>query len=275
MNILLSCALTLLFITSNNASYAAPHYTDFSGNRLQGNKPNMNNGVRFNPNRNRLGDDISGYGYRNIFNNRILPNKSGVGRFDPISKYSISDEPAFIPKPAFRINQSNDDASGLGYRGAFRKGNKLHDSVHCINNSFKQIDGKNFACKNNKWLGPLGGDGVFIQGVNERSGVIIGDNHFIGKNIKAENTFGGQEGEAFNPTSKYSISDEPAFIPKPDINKDSALGPDVVTTLEHGPGVINQPEGVPLRFINGEWVEPLANVDLQNTTEGSGKLPNY
>ena len=68
---------------------------------------------------------------------------------------------------------------------------------------------------------------------------------------KSTPKFGGQEGEAFNPTSKYSIYDEPAFVPKPD----SALGPDVVTTLEHGPGIANQPKGVPLRFINGKWVE--------------------
>ena len=64
--------------------------------------------------------------------------------------------------------------------------------------------------------------------------------------------------------------------------KDGALGPDVVTTLEHGPvnvndndsritfpddlgppgivsgtgaGALQQPKGVPLKFINGEWVE--------------------
>ena len=80
---------------------------------------------------------------------------------------------------------------------------------------------------------------------------------------KSTPKFGGQEGEAFNPTSKYSIYDEPAFVPKPD----SALGPDVVTTLEHGPGIANQPKGVQLEFINGKWVEPLANVDLQNVID--------
>ena len=30
----------------------------------------------------------------------------------------------------------------------------------------------------NNWLGPLGGDGVFVRGADEKSGVIIGDNHF-------------------------------------------------------------------------------------------------
>ena len=183
ITILLSSVLTLLLITGNNVSYAAPHYSDYGGKKFQGNKPNMNSGGRFMPKRNRLGDDISGYGYKNILKKgnvfrgdvRMLPNRnSGGGRFNPTSKYSISDEPAFIPKPN---------------RGKF------------------------------------------------------------------------------NPTSKYSISDEPAFIPKPD----GALGPDVVTTLEHGPGVVNdndsrigsttgvhgvqQPKSVPLKFINGEWVE--------------------
>ena len=247
ITILLSSVLTLLLITSSNASAAA--YIKFDG--IQAQQPNMNSGGRFMPKRNRLGDDISGYGYRNILkkgnvfkgNVRMLPNRNSGERFNPISKYSISDEPAFMPKPT-----------------------KMHDSIHCVSNSARQIDGKDFVCKNNKWLGPLGGDGVFSRGVNERSGVIIGDNHFrkeqvgfrestgnILWNTAPSGSLGGQEGEAFNPTSKYSISDEPAFIPKPDSAGKAALGPDVVTTLEHGPGISNQTKGVQLKFINGEW----------------------
>ena len=107
IKILLSSVLTLLLITSNNA-YAAPHYSDYSGKPgFKAKQPNMNSGGRFMPKRNRLGDDISGYGYKNILkkgnvfrgNVRILPNRNSGGRFNPISKYSISDEPSFMPKP--------------------------------------------------------------------------------------------------------------------------------------------------------------------------------
>ena len=292
IKILLSSALTLLLFTSNNASAAV--YAKYDG--IQAQQPNINTfkgqvrkgNVRKGNINAFKGQARKGNAFKR--NVRILPNRIGGpvdgGRFNPISKYSISDEPAFIPKPAFRINQSNDDASGLGFRNSLEHGPGLHDSVHCINNSIKQIDGKNFACKNNNWLGPLGGDGVFSRGVNERSSVIIGDNHFknrviiddnnfIGENGKVEliNSFGGQEGEAFNPTSKYSISDEPAFVPKPD----GALGPDVVTTFDQktnqvwtngnatsinapAPGIVNdsnsgmlQKQQQTLKFIDGEW----------------------
>ena len=42
IKILLSSALTLLLITGNHSSYAAPHYTDFNGGKFQGKKPSTN-----------------------------------------------------------------------------------------------------------------------------------------------------------------------------------------------------------------------------------------
>ena len=42
ITILLSSVFTLLLITSNNASYAAPHITDFGISKFQGKNPNMN-----------------------------------------------------------------------------------------------------------------------------------------------------------------------------------------------------------------------------------------
>jgi len=57
ITILLSSALTLLLITSSNASAAA--YIKFDG--IQAQQPNMNSGGRFMPKRNRLGDDITSY----------------------------------------------------------------------------------------------------------------------------------------------------------------------------------------------------------------------
>ena len=85
ITILLSSVLTLLLITSNNASYAAPHITDFG---FQGKKPNMN---AF-KGQVRKGNVFKG-------NVRILQGDSSGGIFNPISKYSISDEPSFFPKP--------------------------------------------------------------------------------------------------------------------------------------------------------------------------------
>lgn len=179
----------------------------------------MNSGGRVMPKPNRLGDDISGYGFKNTLkkgdvlngNVRILPHRNNSeGRFNPTSKYSISDEPAFIPKPnrgsytdSGRVEVEN-SRQNWGYRV-----NERGDSNKDV--GWWTVDGANFRSK-----------------------------------------LGGQEGEALDPTSKYSISDEPAFVPKPD----SALGPDVVTTLEHGPGVASQPKGVLLKFINGEWIDP-------------------
>jgi hypothetical protein len=88
ITILLSSVLTLLLITSNNTSYAfaiiqpvfaeQPNKNVFKGKLRKG----------------------------NIFkgNVRILPNRNSGGRFNPISKYSISDEPSFIPKPNYGSN---------------------------------------------------------------------------------------------------------------------------------------------------------------------------
>jgi len=121
-----------------------------------------------------------------------------------------------------------------------------------------------------------------------------------------DGVLGGQEGEAFsleincidgeckNKDHKYIGENGKAGIFVQDVGpegkdgfivqtgKDGALGPDVVTTLEHGPvnvndndsritfpddlgppgivsgtgaGALQQPKGVPLKFINGEWVE--------------------
>ena len=169
ITILLSSVLTLLLITSNNASYAAPHITDFG---FQGKKPNMN---AF-KGQVRKGNVFKG-------NVRILQGDSSGGIFNPISKYSISDEPSFFPKPN---------------RGKF------------------------------------------------------------------------------NPISKYSISDEPSFIPKPDaVGQAGFIGENRKVGLSVGPigkdgftkdiyyftdGSSNtvSPKGVPLKFIEGEWVEPLA-----------------
>jgi hypothetical protein len=253
ITILLSSVLTLLLITGNNVSYAAPHYSDYGGKKFQGNKPNMNSGGRFMPKRNRLGDDISGYGYKNILKKgnvfrgdvRMLPNRnSGGGRFNPTSKYSISDEPAFIPKPN---------------RGKFNPTSK-----YSISDEPAFIPKPDAVGKAGFIVGPIHRPGSVGYNCKDAAGNNASNGNCIDKSTPK---FGGQEGEAFNPTSKYSISDEPAFVPKPD----GALGPDVVTTLEHGPGVVNdndsrigsttgvhgvqQPKSVPLKFINGEWVE--------------------
>ena len=110
--------------------------------------------------------------------------------------------------PALFKGNPNKDVGGWTIDPNLFKGNPNHNSVNCVNKSTLQIDGKNFACKNNKWLGPLGGDGVFSQGVSEKSGVIIGDNHFIGMDEAGLRTTGQESAKS-----------------------------------------------VPLKFINGEWVE--------------------
>ncbi len=215
ITILLSSVLTLLLITSNNASYAAPHITDFG---FQGKKPNMN---AF-KGQVRKGNVFKG-------NVRILQGDSSGGIFNPISKYSISDEPSFFPKPN---------------RGKFNPISKYSIS-----------DEPSFFPKPNR--------GKF----NPISKYSISDEpSFFPKPNRGK----------FNPISKYSISDEPSFIPKPDaVGQAGFIGENRKVGLSVGPigkdgftkdiyyftdGSSNtvSPKGVPLKFIEGEWVEPLA-----------------
>ncbi|MCS5586691.1 MAG: hypothetical protein NZ702_04215 [Gammaproteobacteria bacterium] len=249
IKILLSSVLTLLLFTGNNA-YAAPHYTDFGG-KFQDKKPNMHSGGRFMPKRNRLGDDISGYGYKNILkkgnvsrgNVRVLPNRG-----------SYTDSGRITYRPGKN-----------GFIGQTGKAGFLNEATLYQNgkDSFIGENGKD------SFIGETGKAGFIGQariGQTDENCIVGGTMCSARKSgAKTQIKFGGQEGEAFNPTSKYSISDEPAFIPKPD----GSLGPDVVTTLEHGPGLrdsydtdhgggahgVQQPKGVPLQFIDGEWVE--------------------
>jgi len=53
-------------------------------------------------------------------------------------------------------------------------------SIGCDNLEIRLINDERYVCSNNEWLGPLGGDGVFSNGsdIDDKSGVIIGDNHF-------------------------------------------------------------------------------------------------
>jgi len=232
IKILLSSVLTLLLITSNNA-YAAPHYSDYSGKPgFKAKQPNMNSGGRFMPKRNRLGDDISGYGYKNILkkgnvfrgNVRMLPNRNSGGVFSSNPFQAISEDQAIMTRP-YRLGE--DVGSGTPLKGG---------------SSSWRDSGK-----------------VEVENSRQNWGYRVNERKFIGEDGK----------EVF---------------PKVE------LGPDVVTTLEHGPGVVNdndsritfpddlgppgivydndsrigstggvngvqQPKSVPLKFINGEWVE--------------------
>ena len=308
ITILLSSALTLLLITSNNASYAY----ELKNVQFQGNKPNMNSGGRFMPKRNRLGDDLTGFGYKNILkkgnvfrgfsdgvddfrgNVRILPNRnSGGGRFNPISKYSISDEPAFIPKP-----------DAVGKAGFIGQAGIIDGTSNTVSPKGVQLE-----FINGKWVerdrstGATRRRGDVVYDENGKDGFIVQADEvgFIGTAGK-DGVLGGQEGEAFsleincidgeckNKDHKYIGENGKAGIFVQDVGpegkdgfivqtgKDGALGPDVVTTLEHGPGLhdsydtgtevtvvdaLQQPKGVPLKFINGEWVEDLIKMEAE------------
>jgi hypothetical protein len=59
-------------------------------------------------------------------------------------------------------------------------------SIGCDNLEIRLINDERYVCSNNEWLGPLGGDGVFSNGsdIDDKSGVIIGDNHFKNQRTK-------------------------------------------------------------------------------------------
>ena len=71
-------------------------------------------------------------------------------------------------------------------------------------------------------------------------------------NAAPDGSFGGQEGEAFNPTSKYSISDGAVITPKPNSNN---VGLDTGPIYIPGDTFIpdRDQKGVQLKFIDGEW----------------------
>ena len=135
-----------------------------------------------------------------------------------------------MPKP----NRLGDDISGYGYKNILKKGNVFKGNVRISPNRGSYTDSGRITYKPDK-------DGFIVQ---TGGGIVGSKGQCLGIECKVPPTF--------DPISKYSISDELAFVPKPD----GALGPDVVTTLEHGPGIASQPKGVLLKFINGEWVDP-------------------
>ena len=226
IKILLSSVLTLLLITGNNASAAA--FIKYDG--IQAQQPNMNSGGRFMPKRNRLGDDISGYGYKNILKKGnvfkgdviMLPNRNSGGR--------LHNNGAFLP----------------WHRGV----NKLH--------------------------GNSSGDPLPVRVGKEKNALIPNPTVTLKGMVQMPQE--SQIGETGKNRAHMDLENEEVF-PKVE------LGPDVVTTfdqktnqvwtngnatsvnqqghiaaaetvgeaLEHGPGIANQPKGVPLKFINGEW----------------------
>jgi len=212
ITILLSSALTLLLITSNNASAAFA-----ISNAVFADQPNKNSNAGVNPKRNRLGDDISGYGYKNmlkkgnVFKGNVrMPSSSNRSVGFDIGP--VASDQAIMTRP-YRLGE--DVGNGIPLKGgssSWKDSGKVEVEnsrqnwgyrVNEKGDSNKDIgwwtlDGSNLKGtleNNNKWLGPLGGDGVFVRGANEKSGVIIGDNHFIGEaGFIGENGFIGTAG---------------------------------------------------------------------------------
>lgn len=218
IKILLSSVLTLLLITSNNA-YAAPHYSDYSGKPgFKAKQPNMNSGGRFMPKRNRLGDDISGYGYKNILkkgnvfrgfsdgvddfrgNVRMLPNRNSGGVFSSNPFQAISEDQAIMTRP-YRLGE--DVGSGTPLK---RGSSSWRDSGKVEVGNSRQNWG--YRVNERKFIGEDGRDGFIVQ-ADEVS--------FIGETGKA------------------------GFIGQADIID--------------GTSNTVSPKGVQLEFINGKWVE--------------------
>jgi hypothetical protein len=191
ITILLSSVLTLLLITSNNASYAfaivqpvfaeQPNKNVFKGQLRKG----------------------------NVFkgNVRMLPNRnSGGGRFDPISTKSRPwwVKPNPVRKAGFVIGPVGKDGFLEGQEGEAFSGD-----IWCIDGECKDKDHK-----------------------------------YIGEN--------GKVGLSVGPIGKDGFTK------------------DIYYFTDGGSNTVS-PKGVPLKFIEGEWVEPLANVDLQNITEGNSE----
>lgn len=266
ITILLSSALTLLLITSNNA-YAAPHYSDFSGRTGLQDKNILNQGQI------RKGEVFKG--------SIMMPsniNSGGIPSFNPFQ--AIAEDQAIMTRP-YRLGEDVGNGTPLK-----RGSSSWIDSGKVEVENSRQNWG--YRVNERKFIGENGKDGLHNNGafreresgfLNEATLYQNGKDRFIGetgkdgilgqangyncKDVsgncldKSTPKFGGQEGEAFNPTSKYSISDEPAFIPKPD----GALGPDVVTTLEHGPGISGD-----LRNSNTGTIDPISKEEKPRTS---------
>ena len=106
-----------------------------------------------------------------IGDNYFKDDELELGIRGPISKEISNEEKAFI--------------KALGNEGIYTSttNGKLYREIQssgCKNTTIRKIDNDTYVCEGNLWLGPLGGDGVFKDGnsPDEKSGVIIGDNHF-------------------------------------------------------------------------------------------------
>jgi len=275
IKILLSSVLTLLLITGNNTAYAAPHYTDFNGGKFQGKKPNTNvfkgqvrKGNRYVPDGRNDG--------KVTLKRKALPNRNSGGHILDRCKVAGKNMfgGCRYESPVVGVRKGNMRKGNMNaFKGQARKGNMRKGNRNCVDKpgpiKAKLLPGMGEVqtLKSNKLNGCGNKSSIDYQdyaggihtvldiegtgeGVIKSTGAFdiapVGKDGFTASSEEQhisgkDGVLGGQESGWFHPvdgsitntTTTPTIIDHWVVTPKPD----GALGPDVVTTLEHGPGI--------------------------------------